>query len=385
MALNPAPVGGWPIPLAAYVHVPFCRHRCGYCNFSVIADRDDLIERFLAAIDQELSALNRPALNTLFIGGGTPTHLGLTALSRLLSSLHERFDLQTGYEWTVEANPEDITAEKLELLAQHGVNRVSLGVQSFHDVKLKTLERGHTGDSARQTIERVASVIPNVSIDLIFGSPGETTDAWSHDLESALATPLQHLSTYCLTVEKGTAFWNRKQRGELTSADEDSEVGMYVTTQQQASAAGLAQYEVSNFARPGFQCRHNSAYWDGQGWFAAGPGAARFIHGRREVNHRSPLTYLKRMEAGGNATAESEAITLHQYARERAAFGIRMLQGINIDQISRSAGVDLREICADAIQRSIAEDLLEETEQRLALTPRGILFADTVASRFLSS
>lgn len=158
----------WPSPRSAYIHVPFCRHRCGYCNFSVVADRDDLIRRYLLAVDRELAELKSPAVNTLYIGGGTPTHLDLDALGRLLTMAKQRFDLDSKVEWTVEANPEDITDAKLDLLVSHGVNRVSLGVQSFNDQKLSELERGHRGESARQIVETVAAKIPNVSIDLIF-------------------------------------------------------------------------------------------------------------------------------------------------------------------------------------------------------------------------
>lgn len=389
MALN-APVGGWPTPSAAYIHVPFCRHRCGYCNFSVIADHDDLTERYLAAIDRELAVLDRPTISTVFIGGGTPTHLEPAALSRLLQLVRDRLDLSDAHEWTVEANPEDISAEKLRLLSEFGVNRLSLGVQSFQDDKLRTLERGHTGCSARASIELAAEYISNLSIDLIFGSPGddqrsaETLAEWIKDLDAASEMPIQHLSTYALTFEKGTSFWSRRNRGDLRTTTDDLEVDMYVAAQTRTSDAGFLQYEVSNFAKTEFQCQHNLAYWEGQGWFATGPGAARFANGSREVNHRSTLTYLKRMETTGDATDQRETITLEQYARERAAFGIRMLRGVDVEAIGRSANLSMNELIGEAIQQSIDEGLLHHSEQnRIALTPKGVLFADTVASRFL--
>ncbi len=374
----------WPVARSAYIHVPFCRHRCGYCNFSVVADRDDLIDRYLRAIDRELAGLDRPVIDTLFIGGGTPTHLDSPALEQFLRILSRRLVFDSACEWTFEANPEDISDEKLDLLAGYGVSRISLGVQSFDNSKLRILERGHTGDSARQSIEAVAARIANVSIDLIFAAPGETVQSWLDDLDAALALPITHLSAYGLTVEQGSAFWGRRERGELSQPQESEEVEMYTLARQRTAAAGLDQYEISSFARPGFRCRHNLAYWQGHSWYGAGPGAARFIAGRRELNHRSTTTYLKRIESGQSPVAEVETISAQEWARERAAFGVRMTDGIELDAISDSTGVDLRELCRDAIVESTQEGLITDASGRISLTEQGTLFADTVARRFLS-
>lgn len=378
-----APPGDWPIPRSAYVHVPFCRHRCGYCNFSVVAGRDDSIDRYLAAIDRELDQLQRPLIETLFLGGGTPTHLPIPALGRLLETVSERFQLAPDCEFTIEANPEDLDESKLTLLVDHGVNRISLGVQSFDDDKLLVLERGHRGDQAQRIIEQTAAAIENVSIDLIFSAPGETLDGWISDVQTALKLPIRHLSAYALTFEKGTPFWNRRLHGELNDNDESLEVEMYTVVRERTAAAGCVQYEVSNFAMDGFRCRHNMSYWHGDGWYAAGPGAARFVGGRREVNHRSTSNYLHRMEQGRSPTAESEAISVEQFARERAAFGVRLLEGIDLKEFERATGIELQRLSGPAIQRCEEEGLIEQAEGRIRLTERGILFADTVASRFL--
>jgi oxygen-independent coproporphyrinogen-3 oxidase len=343
-----------------------------------------LIERFLQAIDQELTGLNRPRVRTVFVGGGTPTHLDSRQLARLLRLIHTRFDFEDECEWSIEANPEDITEEKLDVMAEHGVNRVSLGIQSFDDRKLHTLQRAHSGQSATETVQTVCQRIANVSLDLIFAAPGETIESWKRDLETALSLRISHLSTYALTFEKGTSFWSRRNRGELKSLAESLEVEMYELARTMTARAGLGHYEISSFAREGFQCRHNLSYWEGQGWYAAGPGAARFVKGRREVNHRSTTSYLRRMESNQDPTAESEPISIKQYAHERAAFGIRMLAGIDIDALSQTTGVDLRRECGGAITKCVEEKLLQESDHRLRLTERGILFADTVASRLLS-
>jgi oxygen-independent coproporphyrinogen-3 oxidase len=374
----------WPIPTAAYVHVPFCRHRCGYCNFSVIADRDDLIANYLHAIDQELATLDRPAVETVFIGGGTPTHLDEADLAKLLETVRRRFSFVDDLEFSVEANPEDITPSKLACLRDQGVNRISLGVQSFRESKLRLLERGHTGSSAAEAIGLAASVIPNVSLDLIFAAPDETIDQWRSDLTTALALPISHLSTYALTFEKGTDFWSRRLRGDLCGADESVEVAMYQAARSMTAAEGLQHYEVSNFARPGFRCRHNLAYWDGRGWYAAGPGAARFVGGVREVNHRSTTTYLKRIAAGQSPIAETEPISIDQYARERAAFGVRLIDGVDITQIETETGIDVIERSRAELDRCIDQGLVTVTNGHAKLTETGILFADTVASALLS-
>ncbi|MDB4624768.1 radical SAM family heme chaperone HemW [Rubripirellula sp.] len=374
----------WPLPRAAYIHVPFCRHRCGYCNFSVVADRDDLIERYLKAIDVELCGLDAPAVDTVFVGGGTPTHFDADHLRRFLQIVQKRFQLSACCEWSMEANPEDITRDKVEMLSDHGVNRISLGVQSFNVDKLRVLERGHSPENAVSAVQTVADVIGNVSIDLIFAAPGETIDHWRNDLAVAKDLPLKHISTYALTFEKGTSFWSRRARGDLSSASESCEVDMYQAARQGLRDAGFQHYEISSFAREGSQCRHNLAYWKGLGWYAVGPGAARFVDGSREVNHRSTTTYLRRMESADSPVAEQEAITREQCARERAAFGVRMIDGIDLEILQSETGIPIAEICRDAIFQSVREGLLlNPSPSWIKLSERGILFADTVASRLL--
>ena len=373
----------WPTPRAAYVHVPFCRHRCGYCNFSVVAGRDDLIDRFLDAIEFELAQLDSPTIDTLFIGGGTPTYFQPDQLARFFRIVTRHFQLADNYEWTIEANPEDIDDARLDVIFAAGVNRVSLGVQSFASEKLKSLERGHTGEQASDVVKKVAAVIQNVSVDLIFAAPGETLTQWSSDLSRAMSLPIAHLSTYALTYEKGTQFWNRKQRGELTPASEPAEVGMYRLARERTSANGFDHYEISNFAKPTFTCRHNVTYWEGRGWYAAGPGATRFVDGVRAANHRSTTTYLKRIESGRSPVAETESITPQQHARERAAFGIRMISGIDLDSLSAETGSDLNQLYAQTIDELRSQGLVMLSGNHLRLTSKGVMFADLVARELL--
>lgn len=374
----------WPIPQSAYIHVPFCRHRCGYCHFSVLPGRLDLADPYLDALETELARLGSPTpVRTLFIGGGTPTRLPPPQLDRLFDLLDQWLPLADGGELSVEANPEDISLGLLRQLAGRGVNRISLGVQSFAAPKLRMLQRGHDRRVASAAIEAAAQEIGNVSIDLIFAAPGETPEAWRADLATAVALPISHLSTYSLTYEKGTEFWGRRFKGELAAIDEEDEVRMYRDARRIAEAAGLGHYEISNFARAGARCAHNLAYWQGLGWLAMGPGAARFVAGRREVNHRSPTTYIRRMQQGQSPVAESEPITPTQWACERAAFGIRMLDGIDLEGIRRETGVCVPTLRTPEIQRCLQHGWLTVTGTHYRLTEAGLLMADGVAAAFL--
>ncbi len=374
----------WPIPRSLYVHVPFCRHRCGYCNFSVLPGRLELADPFLDSLAIELQTHPAPApVDTRFIGGGTPTRLPPRQLDRLFDLLDDRFPLTAGGECTAEANPEDITPELLRQLADRGVNRISLGIQSFSTDKLRLLQRSHDRRSACRAIELAAERIGNVSIDLIFAAPGETPESWRRDLEQSLALPIQHLSTYSLTFEKGTQFWNRRLRGELCEVDEADDLQMYQDARRCSAEAGWEHYEISNFARDGSRCVHNLAYWQGRGWYAIGPGAARFVGGRREVNHRSPTTYIAKLRRGESPIAESEAITPRQWACERAAFGIRLLGGVDLEQIGQETGISIIELKRAELARCHDRGWIEISGTHHRLTEAGLLMADSVASELL--
>lgn len=382
------PPGGWPQPQSLYVHVPFCRHRCGYCNFSVIAGRDELQDQYIDAVEKELNGIDNSLrelpLQTIFLGGGTPTRLSAAHLQRLHRAISNAFRITDDAEITAEANPEDISPECLDALQAIGVNRISLGVQSFDTEKLRCLERGHDESIALSAIESAHQRVGNVSIDLIFGAPNESLATWQKDLSIAAASSISHVSTYALTFEKGTSFWSRRSRGDLSETDETLELQMYEAAQQQFSSDGWQQYEISSFARAATRCQHNLAYWAGRGWHAVGPGAARFVDGRREVNHRSTTTYLKRMLASGNATDETETITLGQYARELAAFGVRQLDGIDLSTIDDRTSINLETLLAKTLTTLQSMELVTHENHHLRLTRRGILFADTVATALLS-
>jgi oxygen-independent coproporphyrinogen-3 oxidase len=375
---------GIPLARAAYIHVPFCAHRCGYCNFTLVAGRDELVEAYLRAIAIELASLGGPLeLDTLFIGGGTPTHLPAAALCRLLALLRETFVLADGFEFSVEANPVDVTPGLAALLADHGVTRLSLGVQSFNADKLCLLERDHSGDVARRACEIAMAAFPSVSLDLIFGVPGETQVSWEADLAQALAIRPHHVSTYGLTFERGTSFWSRLEHGAIARMDEELELALYASAIDTLTAAGFEHYEVSNFAQPGHRCRHNEAYWAGDSYYAAGPGAARYVDGRREMNHRSTTTWLKRVLAGQSPVAESETLAPLDRAREQLVFGLRRLEGVERSGFQARTGYTVDALVAAPLARFTAAGLLRDDGVRVRLTREGLFVSDSIWPHFL--
>lgn len=378
------PSGTTEAPRSAYIHVPFCTHRCGYCNFTVIAGRDDLTGAYLEALEQELEQLGQPhEVDTLFLGGGTPTHLSPQELEQLLGLTTKWFPLAAGAELSVEANPIDITPDRVDVLQAGGVNRVSLGVQSFRTDKLKLLERDHDRKQVEAAAELLLPQIPNLSFDLIFAAPGETLSQWEADLQSAIALGTTHISTYGLTFEKGTTFWNRLHHDQLHEVDEELQREMYLAAIDHLTGAGFQHYEVSNFARPGHESRHNMQYWLGKRYFAAGPGASRHVGMIRETNHRSTTAYIRRMQQGTSPVAEHEELTSQMKAKELLVFGLRMLAGVHIPTFQKDTGMTPWELCGTEIEQFMALDLLTYSYERLRLTREGLLLADTICVELL--
>ena len=282
-------------PFGVFACAVLC-HRCGYCDFTLVARRDDLIDAYLEALEIDLARLQSPReVETLFFGGGTPSHLPAPQLKQLMVLALRRFRPIAGAEICVEANPAGLDDAKIAVLAEAGVNRISLGVQSFDPDVLKLMERDHRRPEIVSAVERLRPLIPNIGFDLIFGVPGQSVALWDETLRAAVDLSPTHLSTYGLTFERGTSFYSRLKKGSLKKCDEEFEREMYAMAMDRLPAAGFEQYEISNFARPGFRSRHNEVYWKGLPFFGFGPGAARYIAGRRELNHRSVTTWIKRV------------------------------------------------------------------------------------------
>jgi oxygen-independent coproporphyrinogen-3 oxidase len=376
----------WIYPRAAYLHIPFCAHKCGYCDFASVAGQDDLADRYLVALESEISRTlsSQTLVDTIFVGGGTPTRLNSGQLEQFCRTTQRHFQLAQNGEWTVEANPGTLDAEKVEILKSHGVTRISLGAQSFNLDALAALERNHNPSDVFRSVDLIKSAGLNWSIDLIFGAPGSNSSVWETDMDIALSLSPDHLSCYGLIYEKGTALWKQLQAGQVEPIPEETEANMYERTIERLAESGLIQYEISNYARPGFECRHNLVYWANDAYFGFGLGAARYMNGLRATNIRDLPGYIRRMDQGLDATGPSEQITPEERARETATLMIRRVQmGINRADFLTRTGFSIDELAGPSIIKHIQNGLLTDDGSTIRLTRQGVMLGDTVASDFL--
>ncbi|XVJ58392.1 MAG: radical SAM family heme chaperone HemW [Tepidisphaera sp.] len=408
--LSPA-AGALPHPLASgrasaegparslYIHVPFCFHKCHYCDFYSLVDTRDRQATFTDRLLAELAALapfavGKP-LRTIFVGGGTPSLLAVEHWKRLLATLADRFDLseiRAGRgEFTVECNPETVSAELMETLRSGGVDRVSVGAQSFNPVHLKTLERWHDPANVAKAIDLArAAGIPRQSMDLIFGIPGQTLADWESDLRTALSIGTEHLSCYNLTYEPNTAMTKRLELGHFIPAEEEVEVEMFHATLRHVRTAGMDRYEVSNFAKPGCESQHNLAYWRQEEWLAAGPSASGHIRlmdpsgtpgAWRWKNVPRLDDYLKESPTGLPGAVDVEGPDALRALVEKIMTGVRISEGLDgaaaiaeANRLRPGSGQELRQ----AANRLVATGELKETSARWSLTDKGWLVTNTV-------
>jgi oxygen-independent coproporphyrinogen III oxidase len=374
----------WLLPRTAYVHVPFCAHHCGYCDFAVTVGQDHQIELYLDALAIELSALGTPQpVETLFIGGGTPTHLSPSQLERLLTTLCHWLPLPAGAEFSVESTPESITDDKCNVLAAHGVSRISVGVQSFRPHLLHSLDRLHRIEHIPRAVEAVRKHVRSLSFDLIFAAPGATVTDWTADLDDALRYGTDHISTYGLTYEKGTPLWKQRFRGEVDPVTEDDELAMYETAIDTLSAAGFEHYEISNFARPDHRCRHNERYWANEAYHGFGVGAARYVHGARELNTRNTNDYIRKVLSGESPTFQSERIEGRERAVETAAIQLRRSDGVFRDRFREQTGFEFDPLFGERLTMLLSQGLLADTGLSVKLTRRGKFVADGVIEELM--
>ncbi len=343
-----------------------------------------MIESFQRALEIEIDQTQGDVeLETLYLGGGTPTQLPADTLIEIIRKLQSRFPLARDYELTIEANPADLTQDLAERLRDVGVNRLSLGVQSFNDEKLNSLDRDHVARDSSQSVEIAQRHFDSVSIDLIFNAPGESDNDWTTDISRAIGAKTNHVSTYSLTFEKGTSFWRQLQSGEVVSAAEEEDLCRYSHAIEQLSAAGFEHYEVSNFAIPGHRSRHNEVYWSGKPYLALGPGASRFLNSSRETNHRSTRTYINRLLAGKSATDTVEALTARELAIDRLVFGLRRLEGLQEAEFAAEMGFSIDDLVGDALKRFVEYGLFQRQQGCLKLTRKGLLVSDSIWPDFL--
>ena len=372
------------VPRAAYVHIPFCAHHCGYCDFAVTAGQDHLVDLYLEALALDFKPdSQRSPLSTLFLGGGTPSHLNVRQLDRLFADLARWLPLDAGAEVSLEANPDSFDAEKARLLAQHGVTRISLGVQSFQPHLLRTLERRHDPSHVAPAVAATRDCGLDLSLDLIFGVPGQSLDQWAADLQQAIALGPDHVSTYGLTFEKGTRLWKQQQLGDVKALDEDLEYRMYLHAMETLEAAGFEQYEISSFARPGKRCRHNQVYWANDAFFGFGVGAAAFNGGTRTLNVRNTQEYIRRSLAGESPVFQSETLEPEASARETLALNLRRSDGACREQFRARTDFDLDALAGPALRRHADAGLLADDGKRVRLTRAGRCVADSLVADLL--
>ncbi len=374
----------WLEPRTTYLHIPFCAYRCGYCDFAIAVNQDHHVEQYLDALGVELRSLEtqRP-VETAYIGGGTPSHLSDRQLSVLLTHFREWFALPSGAEFTLEANPDSLTHDKCQHLAEHGITRISLGVQSFQPQLLHALDRQHNPAQVAQAVAAVRAADMALSLDLIFAAPGCTLDSWLADVRAAVALKPDHISTYGLTYEKGTPLWKQQQRGEVLAVPDDLELQMYEAGTDELEAHGYHCYEVSNFARVGQQCQHNLRYWANHAYYGFGSGAASYVHGTRRLNQRNTQQYIRKVLAGEGATFQSETLSDYDRALETAAIQLRRTVGIHFAEFYTQTGYQFLDLFPTATDMLLNESLAETSATSFHLTRQGRRVADGVIEHLL--
>lgn len=384
-----------------YVHVPFCAHKCEYCAFYSEASAGDIINRYVAALTRELELVAdavRP--QTVFFGGGTPSLLNLRQWEQIFRTM-DRLGLMGAAEWTVECNPATVSADKARLLREHGVNRVSMGVQSLDETLLERLGRIHSREQVFKSFDILrAAGFQNLNVDLMFAIPGQSMPVWQRTLDEALALESEHLSCYEVIYEQDTPLFAQLQAGEF-DVNEDLACDMYEALIERAGAAGVRQYEVANFARhqsataprpkpdlddpaiPAFACRHNVNYWRGGDYLGLGPSATGYVKGLRTRNWSNTQLYCEQLERGNRAFESREELPPLKRAGEIAAFGLRMTAGWPFGAFRGATGYELREHWAHDMQALVARGWAETDDERFRLNRQGLRFADAAAEMFL--
>ena len=372
---------------SVYVHIPFCVKKCGYCDFNAYSGyRDSTKARYADALIAEIAARGDKSLRvpTVFFGGGTPTTLPAEILGQILAAVREAFAVDNNAEISVEANPGDASAEYLSALRGAGFNRLSWGVQTFNDRLLRTIDRIHSADDARHAIALAKDAgWENLSLDLMFALPRQTLPDFDRSLDAAFALDVPHISMYALIVEEGTAFGARRDRGTLPLPSEKTEAAMFARAIERTAEAGYRRYEVSNFARPGYECRHNQVYWRNEPYLGFGAGAVSYQGGTRSMNEKLPARYADTVEKLGTATTWSETLTPEETMGETVMVGLRLAGGVDLSRFAARFGVQAETVFATEIARFTENGLLETVDGYLRLTPHGLFLGSDVMGAFL--
>jgi oxygen-independent coproporphyrinogen-3 oxidase len=379
----------WLVPRAAYVHIPFCRTKCVYCDFNTYAGKERLIGEYVAALAQEVEASARASagapLHTVYFGGGTPSLLRVAQVRRLLGALHRACGVAPGAEVTLEANPGTFGQAYLEALVALGVTRLSLGIQSLDDETLRRLARTHNAATAIGAVDLARGAgVRSVNADLIYGLPWQTPERWLRDLRTVLDTEPDHISLYALTVETGTPLHTLVARGRWRVPDADGVADMYEAALAPLERAGYRHYEVSNWARPGHESRHNLTYWRNEAYLGCGAGAHSYVHGRRAHNVRSIEEYVRRVGTGRPLVAGEETLDAAAQLGETAVLALRLRhEGIEFDRFRTRFGIEPRTHWSAELRELAEVGVIEVGPDRARLTDAGLLVSNAIGARFL--
>lgn len=370
-------------PTSAYVHIPFCTQICYYCDFSKVFIKNQPVDSYLEHLLEEFRSYDIQKLRTLYIGGGTPTALSAPQLEVLLNGLTKNLDLSVLEELTIEANPGDLDADKIAVLKNSAVNRVSLGVQTFDDKMLKKIGRSHLEKDIYENIDRLKLAgFDNISIDLIYALPGQTMGQVKENVAKAIGLDIPHMSLYSLILENHTVFMNRMRRGKLPLPKEELEAEMFEYIIAELERAGFEHYEISNFSKPSFESRHNLMYWDNAEYYGIGAGASGYVNGVRYKNHGPIRHYLSAVEEG-NARITEEHLSQKEQMEEEMFLGLRKKSGVSMARFEEKFGRSFEGLYGEIVRDLVQQGLMQIEGDRVRMTKRGLFLGDTVAERFI--
>ncbi|RLQ98166.1 radical SAM family heme chaperone HemW [Falsibacillus albus] len=372
---------------SAYIHIPFCHHICHYCDFNKFFFQGQPVDEYLDALKKEmelsLEADPTQRLQTVFVGGGTPTALNEKQLGQLCLNIEETLPFSEG-EYTFEANPGDLTLEKLKLLKSFGVNRLSYGVQSFNDELLKKIGRSHQAKDVYHSIDNAQKAgFENISIDLIYSLPGQTMGDFEATIDEALQFQLPHYSGYSLIVEPKTVFYNLMQKGKLNLPTEDAEAGMYELLMEKMDQHGLKQYEISNFSKSGYESRHNLVYWNNEEYYGFGAGAHSYVNGWRKANFGPLKKYMGPILEGNLPFIEEHLVSDAERMEEEIFLGLRKVEGVSLSKFEQKYGQKLLDVFKTPIEEMLEKQMLEVNASHLRLTKKGRFLGNEVFQAFL--
>ncbi|MCM3360822.1 radical SAM family heme chaperone HemW [Niallia sp. Sow4_A1] len=373
---------------AAYIHIPFCEHICHYCDFNKVFLKGQPVDEYLDSLEKEIKLTidkyGEQTLSTIFVGGGTPTSLSASQLERLCGIINTELQQHQGIEYTFEANPGDLTEDKLKALYEGGVNRLSFGVQSFNNELLQRIGRTHKAEDVFSSIEAAKKIgFNNISVDLIYSLPGQTLEDFKDTLKTAFSLDIQHYSGYSLIIEPKTVFYNLMRKGKLPTPGEDVEASMYGVLMEEMTSHGFQQYEISNFAKPGFKSRHNLTYWNNEQYFGFGAGSHGYIAGNRYSNYGPLKKYMQPLEQGEFPIMHEQKVSLVEQMEEELFLGLRKNQGVSLTSFEKKYNNTVLQLFEKEIKGLLDRGLIKIQGEYLKLTDKGRFLGNEVFQSFI--